>query len=605
MDDGDRLKLNLENRCGEVRNRCTCPGYKPPGLETKKVTGDHNAVGFIAYTHSNKEGFTLSNNLGDGEKLEDEEVKKVTSVSVYYWDGDKNYDKPLLLEVKKKDDPKSFYYLRYDETETGDQPAVWKQYTDDTGTSLQALLDERNLGRNNVFPLYLDQPTKPLDVESNVAKSKGLELVKNGTEITGSDYRVTEYKLNGKDGNTRFSRVMHGKDRVNGITIPNDIISNIRLYSSPINNSKVPIMFEFVGKDGGNSKWFHNQNKGTGTTQWGEIGNPEGFHSDKNNSISTLTEKFTRKLDGLVCENYNGVTIDLSRNRSEGRSYCCEHHTGEKGTGKVSVKTEELALNGGVNKLPYYKHHIEAGQKVAGIKFYQDDNTSNRRKVSARSFKFPMEGPVDIYTFYSGNNPELIYVYGTGTSPPVKGWFRRDSSGYGATWKKTSHSLRSIKHKDIYEKRLNCTQWTALREILNKRDGNLEECQEPPRPQGSVARNDSDGVPEIGSEEDDEESADDSEHSKSTLSSPRLSPPGAPSTGKASRGDTPSAGKDAQTGPEAPKEPAPQALGVATAGAMSLGTISGISSGTLTGAGSLTGLGSLDLSFIRAVVEIL
>ncbi|EKX73667.1 hypothetical protein BEWA_037030 [Theileria equi strain WA] len=385
-----------------------------------------------------------------------------------------------VVSTRVKDGNTQTYYLRYEDEELGGHnPKVWrKKPYDERGRSLQDLLDDRNLGRNNVFPIDLDQPEKNLEIDSDIAKNVYVELVQSGKEIAGSEYTVTEYKLNG-DGTTRFSRVMLDKDRVKGMVIPNDAIANVRLYSSPINNSKVPIMLEFVGNTGGDSKWFHNQNKGTGT-QWGEDAGSSEFYlkGSKDNSISTLTEKFTKKLDGLVCEYHNGVTIDLSHSIStSGGSYCCDQHKGKGGM--VTVEAIEIKNESSSSHTTVYKHSVKAGQSVAGIKFYQDDNTSNRRKVSARSFKFPMEGPVDIYTFYSSNNPALIYIHGTGDKS-VKGWFGRDGFGDNRPWKKTSHSLRRIKKTDIDQNELTCTKWTALRDILKERDvTNLSICNRP------------------------------------------------------------------------------------------------------------------------------
>ncbi|EKX73005.1 hypothetical protein BEWA_015660 [Theileria equi strain WA] len=502
------LQLNLKNKCDN--NACSCSGNKPGGLDSKRETRIESITGFVQYTHKYKEGFKLLPNLGDGERLElqqnHQEIKEVTEVSVYYWDKDKDCNTPLLLRIIKNGETHSpIYYKRYDENEEegNPDPKVWKLYNNSNSTSLQDLLDDRNLGRNNVFPLYLDQPTKHFESTSNIAKSINVQLAGSPSRLPGSDYIVAEYKLNGQ-GETRFSRVMLDKDKVNGIEIPADAITNIRLYSSSINDSKVPVMVEFVGPNGGNSKWFHTQ--GANGTQWGEDAGSSGFYTGKGNLLSQLTEQFTKRLDGFVCEHHNGVTIDLSHGVSTGneRQYCCEEHGGKKG-GKVSVKTENIALNTAPgNFITVYKHHVEEGHKIADIKFYQDDNDSKRRRIWSNKLRLPIPGPVDIYTFYSGNNPELIYVYGAGGKSPVKGWFRRDSSGYGATWKRTYKKLRGIRKDEIDRKQLNCQQWTALAEVLKKRGTDLPGCTPETAQPSTVARAE-DPAGELGLEPEDEE----------------------------------------------------------------------------------------------------
>ncbi|AFZ79433.1 hypothetical protein BEWA_022810 [Theileria equi strain WA] len=613
-DDGKILHLEVNRRCGD-QGSCSCPGEKPDGgVEVKKGSSNQNAVGFVSLTHYLKDGtISLKKDLDGGDKLEGSDVSNVKDVSVYYWEEDKEHTKPLLIEVNNGE-VKPRYYKKSKEGESGSTDThIWKLHDNSDGTSLQALLDDRNCVWHNVIPFYLDEPEKGIGTSSDCAKNKNVEFVRP-SPLSGSEYMVTEYKLNG-DGSTRFSRVMLDKDRVNGIIIPNDIISNIRLYSSPINDSATPIMFEFVGNTGGDSKWYFNQ--GGNGIQWPQDAGSSGFYNGKDNLLSQLTEKFTKKLDGLVCEYHNGVTIDLSHSIStSGGSYCCDQHKGKGGM--VTVEAIEIKNESSSSHTTVYRHSIKDSQhKLVDIKFYKDDDQSQRRHIQSTSLNFPIPGPVEIYTFYSNGSrdPKLIYVH-KDSDNRATGWYQmQGTSGNDRKWKKTYQKLKGIDKGKIESRNLGCQQWNYLVKELKHTNSDLQECPQEIAKQQLEQRAElraEDGAKqmELAPEELGQEAAKEEEKKKRTeedlskltvaasaphqgteaAAEPPTGPPGAPSTSTkspptASHGSTPPAPSEEPQAAEFGAE-----AGLTTA-ATSLWLTFGASSGTLTGAGGLTGLG--------------
>ncbi|EKX73845.1 hypothetical protein BEWA_038830 [Theileria equi strain WA] len=476
MSTGYWLQLQIENKCGVSGAGCRCSSNKLDGLETKKVTDDGNAVGFVALTHSHKDPFRLLKSLGDGKDELDigdnqQEIKEVTSVSVYYWVGDKEYRKPLLLEVVKNDATHApDYYYKYgnNEPEAGGQQNVWRHKPHVGGVSLQSRLFDRNLGINNRYPLYLNDPTKVLGLDSKFAKNIGVEPVQSGREIVGTNYTVTEYKLNGQNnghGGTKFSTVIFDKKNT-GIKIPPEATDEIRLYSSSV-NTNVPIALEFKLQNG-NSRLLYSTDKSG--KNWQEHGSDDRSYKEN----IQLTEKLIKNLDDLVCEYYNGVTIDLSSTITNG-TYCCDKHAGKEkgeGGGRISVdKVQVSCTNPSHNssKLIAYKHSIDGDYKLAGIKFYLDGDQNKRRRVTSRNLGLPIEGPVDVYVLYCDNNPILVYVDANrSTKSQVTGWYRKSKRGYENNWTKICAGIGGITHSDLNGGTLICQKWNTLVGALKK-----------------------------------------------------------------------------------------------------------------------------------------
>ncbi|EKX73891.1 hypothetical protein BEWA_039290 [Theileria equi strain WA] len=131
-------------------------------------------------------------------------------------------------------------------------------------------------------------------------------------------------------------------------------------------------------------------------------------------------EALENTLDDLNCYSNGAATINLSQsNSTSGRQSCCSEHKNEK---RVSVTDGHIKVNND-QMTKYTKYSISNG-KLAGFKFYQDDVSNDekyRRRIRSTGLNFPIEGQVEIYTFYSSKNPALIYVKGSGQNK----WFKK------------------------------------------------------------------------------------------------------------------------------------------------------------------------------------
>ncbi|AFZ80892.1 hypothetical protein BEWA_003000 [Theileria equi strain WA] len=475
------LSLRIKRKCGESGKGCKCPGTnKPGGLNAKREVNPESVVGFVSYTHYSKEEFRLLKDLGGGEELDvgvgHQEIKNVTEVSVYYWDQDNDCRTPLLLKITKQDHPQTVYYKRYknDEPEAENKPKVWKYYYNPTSISLQALLDERNLGRNNVFPLYLDNPDKPFDLESNATKKVKVESVGGGDSQTlpGTNYTVKEYKLNLQRG-TRFSMALFNKNRVDGVKIPEGETTNFRLYFS--GRSTVPVALEFKLQNG-NSRLLYSTN--TTGTQWQEHGSGNDRSYDNYGSQST---EIINKLDGFTCENHNSVTINLTEGvNGNYSSYCCGKHEKEAKKGKdgeAKVRVDQVPVrckehNHTSSSIKAYKHTITGiNYKLADIRY---ESGRTRKSVKFTTQQFPLPNVKAVYAFYCSENPVLIYV--DSSQDGVTGWYQNggNSDNNSEQWTKVPDNLNNIAPEKFGD--LTCNQWSDLKKGLNKRGTNLEQC---------------------------------------------------------------------------------------------------------------------------------
>ncbi|AFZ81003.1 hypothetical protein BEWA_004110 [Theileria equi strain WA] len=177
-------------------------------------------------------------------------------------------------------------------------------------------------------------------------------------------------------------------------------------------------------------------------------------------------------LDEQNCKHNDAVTINLSHSAST-ENDCCDEHKGEN---KISVEKVEIEVDG-KKKTEYTKYSITGGQ-LAGIKFYKDgasNDEKNRKTITAKAgLNFPIKGPVDIYTFYSNKEPELIYIEQTGTNNPVSGWFKK--GGENKPWTEVSNKLQGINKDKIDNKQITCQQRAALAKELKLGSNNLQEC---------------------------------------------------------------------------------------------------------------------------------
>ncbi|EKX72439.1 hypothetical protein BEWA_049060 [Theileria equi strain WA] len=464
-------ELTLNVQCSGPT--CNC-GSSILGITAKKETNLPSVTGFVAYTHEIKGGDSL-----EGEY----NISDVTKVSVYYWDEDdgKSDAKPLILEVvkSKKIKDESEYYYRHDtgEPELGNESeTVWKYHGSSGGTSLQALLDDRNLGRNNVFPIDLDQPEKNLEIDSDRSKNKGIKSGGPPTPLAGSDYIVTTYKIS--DQTLKLSRVEYNKNKIKEIPIPDDALDGIRLYSS-LEISKVPVMIELAGANGGDSTFY--ATKDTDGRNWQPVnGTANRFYNGKEIGNQTPKEALTNKLDEVICTYHKAVTMDISYNNStshaNSKNYCC---SGNHNKAFVESKTASCTIHKNSTPITAYKHSINGPNlKLAGIKFYLNNDSSkqNRKRVTSRNINLPANGQVDVYVFYCKDNPVLFYVdRGSSGSP---GWYRKQKkkSGYDSKWKRTNQ-LNSINLSNFGS--LTCGQWRKLKKYLEERGcKGLQDCPE-------------------------------------------------------------------------------------------------------------------------------
>ncbi|EKX72710.1 hypothetical protein BEWA_012690 [Theileria equi strain WA] len=553
------LKLNVKCQGGD-KGQCTCKGAENiPGLKAEKRT-NIPVPGFTKYVHWIPGGsggtFTLDGELKDGGKIGSEgkiPIHDVKEVSVYYWNG--NPSKNILLGITKKigdsDDTTTTYYSK---SSDGND---WNISVNALG-ELQAL-DDFNCRLNNAVPFEIQgsqSGSTPKESKSECIESKNTKPTGSPPPPSGSNYTIKSQKITDESGKDAIiSRLTLNGTPIN-ISLTREYIgTEIRLYSSLVNKN-VPLMLEFKPPGNGKSRWFYSQNK-DGNSWQEDAGH--GFYSDN----GQLCENLAKKLDDFTCQNHNGVTIDLSHKTSIAQQrYCCNEHGGKgKNNGKIYVKSVPVTCKKRHNEssVTAYIHSIGSGNTVAGIKFYSTTDSGNRKKVSANALKFPIDGPVDIYTFYSSDSldPVLIYVDSSRSKNPKAktGWYRKSRNGYDSPWTKLRKQLRNITHHNFRD--LGCLMWNSLVKVLKKRGcGTLTEC---PR------------SPELARADDlSEESEEDEEEKK-------------PKVEGTSGSDGPQGGAYAPTVP--PKTPTPaRSVGAAPLGLMA---IFKISSGVFGGSGAV------------------
>ncbi|AFZ80767.1 hypothetical protein BEWA_001740 [Theileria equi strain WA] len=229
-----------------------------------------------------------------------------------------------------------------------------------------------------------------------------------------------------------------GKAILVGVTI-SDTTNKTRYYSK--------------SKDGGN-KWTED---------------------DKLQKNGELLEKV---LDDLVCQHYNGVTIDLTKNKSsQGNKYCCDTHKDRVTIKKTTVSCKQHTHS----KTEYFKHEITSGggYQLSGIKYYSNGNNGNekdRKRIKSINLGYPISGVTAVYAFYCERDPVLVYVYGGNSAT---GWYTRQnvSNNKDEQWEKVP-SLNNITPDNF--RNLDCDNWNKLREVLKKfKCEGLQECLDP------------------------------------------------------------------------------------------------------------------------------
>ncbi|AFZ79980.1 hypothetical protein BEWA_028290 [Theileria equi strain WA] len=442
--DGDGLTLELDIHCsGDEGTQCNCT--KIDSISPRKDVSPDSAIGFFALTHFIHEGqtFILKKDIGGNQSIDGGPVKDVESVSVYYWGGNEHEycETPLLLKITEKNNPIPRYYKRYKEGElVGHDSKIWKYYDNPNNISLQDLLNERNLGINNLLFLNLNDPTTPFKSESDFSKDIKAEPVGGGgpKPLTGTNYIVKEYEVRGT--RTRISRVTYNGVDTSGIIPPPGPVSMVRLFSySESAGASVPLMLQFMQKTGG-SEWFYSTHK----DGWGRVYDPSGFY----NVLNQPTERLSKELDNINCKHYSAVALNLTKSNStnhakkrpNGKGYCCRYHSGTEK--RVTVKRKKVFCkapgHNASGSIYYYKHSVQ-GQKIAAI-YYKDG--SERKNIKLTGSYLPIDGVKSVSVFYCKyDTPVLIYI--AGETQEVSKWYKRQNKS-SHVWTQVPDVLQGI-----------------------------------------------------------------------------------------------------------------------------------------------------------------
>ncbi|AFZ79518.1 hypothetical protein BEWA_023670 [Theileria equi strain WA] len=296
-------------------------------------------------------------------------------------------------------------------------------------------------------------------------------IVERTTDPPGSNfYRYTHKVSNGEQQFTLARVLGDDSQKLEGIPphsgSDGKVTSVSAYYWKRDNGTQTPnkvLLIEVVYSGPDKTKYYKN----TSGTEWVE---------------TSLQNDLEKVLDQQNCYSNNAVTLDLTRNNSEGhkhgKGYCCDEHRGDQ----YKVSVQEIPVNHRHNhgkSTRLYKHSITNGGRFAGIKYYENGDTNNpknRNNVKIPGLQNPGKDSVDIYALYSGNNqePELIYVNSAGGSG-VTGWFKK-GSGTNGDWEKAD-KLQNITPDNFRD--LECNEWNG---VVGELDGysvsSLQECQE-------------------------------------------------------------------------------------------------------------------------------
>ncbi|AFZ80970.1 hypothetical protein BEWA_003780 [Theileria equi strain WA] len=197
---------------------------------------------------------------------------------------------------------------------------------------------------------------------------------------------------------------------------------------------------------------------------------------------SPLTpEELETKLDDLVCQHYESVTLDLSSknsknltdgisnydNDSNNNTYCCAYHNGQ---GKITVNKGSVSCTEHFNdpspthpsSAPFFKHDITSGRtsKVAAIKYYPN-SSGPRRRINIPDLADFQKGSLTLYVFHcTGEAPILIYVKG-GPQEVDKKWFKKPNSSNGKYEDWTKVESLSIRPDEL-NGNIQCDQYKEL-----------------------------------------------------------------------------------------------------------------------------------------------
>ncbi|AFZ81172.1 hypothetical protein BEWA_005800 [Theileria equi strain WA] len=299
----------------------------------------------------------------------------------------------------------------------------------------------------------------------------------------GSGFWKFTHKPPSEDSFT-VAQVVFGSNTVSDIGVnPSDNIQHLSVWYWKGDQGMTNPLLAEVLKDG---NYAYNYNKGGGTS-WSPF--------DGNSRTIQLTGEYLEaKLDHLNCSLNRAVTITLTfqnsssisdnlTNHGGNNTYCCrcEYHSDNDGHRKISVTLETVSC--AHKSADCYKHTINSGGfRLAKIKYHITRGDGQWRRIKHSELAFPIEGQVEIYTFYSSQNPVLIYVDGGSTT----GWYKKPTNGNtnDEQWEKVQDGLKDIAPEEIQN---NCDNWNKLVGLLKEAGcGGLKECEERAKQQEST-----------------------------------------------------------------------------------------------------------------------
>ncbi|AFZ79241.1 hypothetical protein BEWA_020880 [Theileria equi strain WA] len=456
------VKLDIKRIPSSGRDETVYFDGKNPIL-VKKVDGNSIPNVFLKYSHKpvtdNSKTFTVSKDLQNKGVIGTSVHKKVKDFFVYFWESETS--RPILVGITKGSDQPKYYSRRNNSNEN------WMN-TNVVGMSEREALDDQNCNRNGAIPFEI---SKPEDPSQFVSKAKSSACINTTRTITGpttnflfvdNKYNIKEYTVHNHDNSfpgsfigTQISRVTFGGEDTTGIKLPQGYtVSKIRVYSHE--PTSAPLMLQFIKKDRiEESTWF--ESKDSNGLTWAKLGNrSSGFYGPD----GMPTEKLTTGLDDVRCLCNNEVVMDLTKSYSEAlTNYCCNSH---KGTGQENITVTFQPISFITSSIPCYKHDINNGITLIGMKYYEDRDHSQRKMVVLNTKEFPIQGSLSVYTFYCmTQKPVLIYVNSPGHSS-VTGWYQESTTSDNSQWNKLSNELPD----EIPDNFKECDKKTKLVQLL-------------------------------------------------------------------------------------------------------------------------------------------
>ncbi|AFZ79404.1 hypothetical protein BEWA_022520 [Theileria equi strain WA] len=309
--------------------------------------------------------------------------------------------------------------------------------------------------------------------------------VERTTYPTGSDFYRYEHTL--RTGGQQFTLKEVRDDQNKEINAINDLkgqeVTSVAAYywkhENGTNSTPTTALMVEVTATGTKTKnktTYYANVKNNGSNEWIKL-----YGGSRPNLINGDIE---RTLDDLVCSNYGGVTIDLSKSTSmsgrasNGEPYCCRCHGEDKDKSsdqrKITVKQQNVSCKH--KKANYYKHTIIGNHELARIRYYltfpnnptstDTNKPSNRRRIKLGDKAFPLTDVEAVYAFYCGGNPVLIYVKGDGNNG-TNSWYKKptDGSNHNGDEEWTSVPNLNIKPSELTN-HTDCKKYNKLIEEL-------------------------------------------------------------------------------------------------------------------------------------------